>query len=444
MTFLRENIAELPFSSTLFFPLSADPIGFNHFAAAEATLRANPELESVVFIPSNGFHPDPTKPDPRISAQERLEVMLTALEALFDPSYSHLARLAEAAGDSLYISSDRIHVWPHELSFSRAVRSRELVEHIRAGRPEDSAPLNWFAGSDLVVRMAEPEIFASDDMNYLVNACTFQLLERVPDSPTKAVQTLFQKRGVELSHEITPVGSLPGWLNPFLSLSSTLIRHAAHTGDPLGAMLPLPAAEKVVQSAWYREDPEIKASLNARVQFLQQELESEATVLAKLLMTRQEEGAPHRLAVAEASVGGWLTLPLAGRSGASKYFAQSRFVYDKTAKVSLLAERKVSGGSAVTEEMAVALAESIQSQAEVDYGLAETGMAGPPDGQRRSMKSGVCFIALATPDRTISDSVELNPFLTRKEHQVGFALAALKLVRAYLESLSKNHSESKG
>ena len=68
----RRNSESTPLQSTLFFPLSGDPVGFNHFAAVEAVLRDEPALECVVFILSNGFQPDPTKPDAEAAPAARL------------------------------------------------------------------------------------------------------------------------------------------------------------------------------------------------------------------------------------------------------------------------------------------------------------------------------------------------------------------------------------
>jgi PncC family amidohydrolase len=130
--------------------------------------------------------------------------------------------------------------------------------------------------------------------------------------------------------------------------------------------------------------------------------------------------------VLEASTGGLLTLALAGRSGASRYFRQSRFAYDVHAKESLVGGA-LPGGSAVSEEAVAALAQAMRREARTDYALAESGMAGPPDGQRHSLKNGQCWLALAGPAITRSAHIALDPFLTRREHQLRFALHALAL-----------------
>ena len=431
---LQDNITDLPFSSTLFFPVSANPIGFNHFAAVEAMLRLHPHLNQVVLIPSNGLHPDPKKPDPEVGAQDRLTLLQRAVETVADERQSLLARLASDAGEPLRLSSARIIIWPRELDFQRVVFSRELVEQIRAERPEDSAPLLWFAGSDLVARMSDPDIFSSEDLAFLIQNCTYLVLEREDQPLDIAVQTLFQTRQQTLRHHPARLVDLPAWLTPFLLLSSTRIREAAELGDPLAAMLPAPCAQMVVEQGWYQNDPSQVTPLGTRLMRLQQELHLQAAELTDWLVAQGDP--PPRVAVAEASAGGWLTVALAGRAGASRVFAQSRFAYDKTAKASLLegiaGEQNVPMDSAVTPEMAKGLAEGIREKAAVTFGLAETGMAGPPDGIRRSLKNGQCHIALATPEATHCASITLGPFLTRREHQMTFGLEALRLALKWL------------
>ena len=79
-----------------------------------------------------------------------------------------------------------------------------------------------------------------------------------------------------------------------------------------------------------------------------------------------------------------------------------------------------------------ALALAMREASGADFALAESGMAGPPDGTRRSLKSGLCWFALAGPQGVTTRMVELNPFLTRKEHQWRFARFGLELMEQAL------------
>jgi len=47
--------------STIFFPLTANPAGNHHLLLVESVLQQLPETKLVVFLLSNGLHPDPFK-----------------------------------------------------------------------------------------------------------------------------------------------------------------------------------------------------------------------------------------------------------------------------------------------------------------------------------------------------------------------------------------------
>ena len=83
--------------------------------------------------------------------------------------------------------------------------------------------------------------------------------------------------------------------------------------------------------------------------------------------------------------------------------------------------------------MVAELAKALKREAAADYALTESGMAGPPDGLRRSLKNGQCWLALAGPGGVQTEPVALNPFLTRKEHMLQFSRRALQLLRRTLE-----------
>lgn len=439
-----DAILDLPLPSTLFFPVSANPIGFNHLAACEWILRGQPAIERIVFIPSNGRHPDPTKADADLEPKQRLNILRAALAGVADPDQSHLARLAEQDGEALRIGGGNLHVWEWEFSHDRAVTTAQTIARLREAHPGEESRIHWFAGSDLVERMADPVIFSPPDLAFLLAQCRYAALEREGHPLQAAVQALFQKQGLKLEYQSFSAAEAPRWLAPFLRLSSTQIRHAAEAGDPLGAMLPRAAGRLISEAALYRPgrpagrlvDSEgrslaPRSALQLALGSLWEELEQEGALLAEQLAGRIAEARPHSIAVVEATVGGLLTMALAGRSGASRYFKQARFAYDEHAKRALLG-RPAAARSAVSEKMAAALAEGMAREAGTDFALAETGMAGPPDGSRRSMKNGLCHIALATPAGTRTASLQLHPFQTRREHQLLFSIRALALARQWL------------
>ena len=72
-------------------------------------------------------------------------------------------------------------------------------------------------------------------------------------------------------------------------------------------------------------------------------------------------------------------------------------------------------------------------QSGADWALAETGMAGPPSKERLSSKNGKCYLGLVISTEVRYKFLEFNPFLTRKEHQLMFAIEALDWVEKELQ-----------
>ena len=59
--------------STIFFPLTANPAGNHHLLLVESVLQQFPDTKLVVFLLSNGLHPDPFKHQKIPHAALRLE-----------------------------------------------------------------------------------------------------------------------------------------------------------------------------------------------------------------------------------------------------------------------------------------------------------------------------------------------------------------------------------
>ena len=437
-------------ASTLIFPISGNPIGFNHFAAAEAVLCQNRALERLLFVLSNGRHPDPTKADAEVAPHMRLELCERSISAIADTEACYLARQAELAGERLVLSPERLSVSTLELAFQRAVRTAELIPLLRGQLDDARGRLPWIAGSDLIRRMADRRIFSDADLAVLAESCHFHILERECNPLMPALKELRATRGVALHYNTYPREALAGWLAPFTCLSSTLIRNAAEAGDPLAGMLPQPATARIEEEGLYREgtlgarliDGEgnemgRRSGLDMTLEALRARLDDEAGALAALLARRREGQRPHSLSLVETTTGGLMTAALAARSGASRYFRQSRFAYDAHGKSALVGGR-LPGESAVSRAAVEALAEAMRREARTDYAIAESGMAGPPDAGRRSFKYGLCWIAFAAADGKVSECLELNPFLTRREHQLHFAQRALSLARQALEGRWRN------
>jgi len=137
------------------------------------------------------------------------------------------------------------------------------------------------------------------------------------------------------------------------------------------------------------------------------------------------------IAVAESCTGGLLTSRLTDVAGSSRYVEQAVVAYANAAKVALVGvpERLIDEHGAVSEPVAIAMAEGIRTRAEVDVGVGVTGIAGPGGGSA-DKPVGTVAIAAALGDITRS---RVFRFLGERE-QIKFqaSQAALDMVRRML------------
>src|SRR5271156_1706446 len=100
----------------------------------------------------------------------------------------------------------------------------------------------------------------------------------------------------------------------------------------------------------------------------------QAALIARLLKERGE-----RLAVAESSSGGLISAALLAIPGASAYFLGGAVIYTRRARRELLAipNEAVAGMRAETEPFALLMARTARDRLHAEWGLAETGAAGP-------------------------------------------------------------------
>lgn len=104
------------------------------------------------------------------------------------------------------------------------------------------------------------------------------------------------------------------------------------------------------------------------------------------------------IAVAESSSGGLISAALLSVPGASSYFLGGSVVYTQQARELLLdiAPAEMKNMRSASEPYALLLARTVQNRFVSDWGLAETGAAGP-SGNRYGDSAGHCCIALAGP-----------------------------------------------
>jgi nicotinamide-nucleotide amidase len=127
-----------------------------------------------------------------------------------------------------------------------------------------------------------------------------------------------------------------------------------------------------------------------------------------------EKGAT--LALAESCTGGLLAKRLTDRGGSSAYFVEGLVTYSNEAKERLLGvphELLVEHG-AVSEPVARAMAEGVREDADTDYGLSITGVAGP-DGGTEEKPVGLVFVGLSDVSGTVAEKLDLSAWGRSRE-----------------------------
>lgn len=119
-------------------------------------------------------------------------------------------------------------------------------------------------------------------------------------------------------------------------------------------------------------------------------IETLALEIANRLRDRGET-----IAVAESSAGGLISAALLAVPGASAYFLGGAVVYTRPAKSELLAvpEHILDEHRSASEPHALALAQTARERLGADWGLAETGAAGP-GGNRYGDAAGHTCVAI--------------------------------------------------
>ncbi|OWJ64075.1 CinA family protein [Inquilinus limosus] len=149
---------------------------------------------------------------------------------------------------------------------------------------------------------------------------------------------------------------------------------------------------------------------------------------AQLLTLRQQT-----IAVAESSTGGLVSAALLAVPGASAYFLGGAVVYTAAARRALLAigEAEIAGLRPSTEPYAALLARTVRDRFQADWGIAETGAAGPA-GNRYGDPAGHSCVALCGP-RAVTATLATGS-ADRAANMDAFALALLRLLVDRLEA----------
>jgi nicotinamide-nucleotide amidase len=135
------------------------------------------------------------------------------------------------------------------------------------------------------------------------------------------------------------------------------------------------------------------------------------------------------VAVAESSAGGLISAALLAVPGASAYFVAGGVVYTGASKQTLMgvSDEAMAAARAATEAHALYLAEAARARLKSDWGIGETGAAGP-SGNRYGDPPGHSCVGVAGPIRRTA-TVESGS-ADRAANMIAFAVAALDLLAA--------------
>ncbi len=139
------------------------------------------------------------------------------------------------------------------------------------------------------------------------------------------------------------------------------------------------------------------------------------------------------VAVAESSAGGLISAALLAVPGASAYFLGGAVVYTGRARMRLLdiPREAVAGMRSASEPYALLLARTVREQFAADWGLSETGAAGPT-GNGYGDAAGHSCLAVSGP---FEHALTLETGdADRGANMFAFAGAALKLLLTATES----------
>ena len=158
------------------------------------------------------------------------------------------------------------------------------------------------------------------------------------------------------------------------------------------------------------------------------ELVTIAEKIAALLIERRQT-----IAIAESSTGGLISAALLAVPGASTYFLGGGVIYTRDARRILMniPDDAMKGIRSASEPYANLLASQIRQRFVTDWGLSETGAAGPT-GNRYGDAAGHSCMAVAGPQNAVFTLETASA--DRQANMQIFASTALGLL---LENLSK-------
>lgn len=150
------------------------------------------------------------------------------------------------------------------------------------------------------------------------------------------------------------------------------------------------------------------------------------TLAATVLEQCKAKG--YTLACAESCTGGLVSAALTDISGSSAVFTHGFITYANQAKITMLgvSAEDLEKFGAVSETVARQMAEGARRVSGADIAVATTGIAGPSGGTAQK-PVGLVFVAVATPEKTLVEKLQLQG--NRQEIRAQTVDHALKMLQ---------------
>jgi nicotinamide-nucleotide amidase len=143
------------------------------------------------------------------------------------------------------------------------------------------------------------------------------------------------------------------------------------------------------------------------------------------------------LSVAESCTGGEISHLITSVPGSSSYFKGSVTAYANEIKASILnvPDSLIREYGAVSKEVVEAMARGVQKLMKTDFSIATSGIAGP-DGGTPEKPVGTTWIAIATPERIVSQNFLMGEHRGRNISKA--SLTALNMLRIEIRQIIEN------
>lgn len=364
----------------------------DHDHILEAVRNAEKNVDLVIITGGLG----PTKDD--ITKHTLCEYFSTEL-VFHEPTLAHIADMFKSRG----VDMNKMNRDQAMLPESCTILKNKM----------GTAPGMWFEKEDTIFVSMPGVPF---EMKYLVE---FEVLPRLRETgKTKAI-----------FHKTVLTQGVP---------ESMLAERLAEWEDALPepiklAYLPNPMAVRLRLSAMGEDEAVLRTSVDAEIEKLKEIIpddiygyndETMAGVVGKMLT---EHG--QKLAVAESCTGGYISHLITEVSGSSKYYNGSVTSYSNEIKEKVLGVKKESleKYGAVSEQVALEMAEGVKRVMNSEYSIATTGIAGPTGGTEEK-PVGTVWIAVSGPKKTL-----VNKYIfvgkNRERNIVRSAQTALQTLR---------------